>query len=109
MRVQQGLAALGFDADPADAMFGPRTRSAIWQSQQAKGLETTGYVLHDEAEVSRPPGQNPGRNRRRGKRRSRTDRKITFSTRGGSLEVRFRQLPRIGGDRTIGYCRRMGS
>ena len=51
MRVQQGLAALGFDAGPADGMFGPRTRSAIGEWQQAKGLETTGYLSRDEAEV----------------------------------------------------------
>ena len=48
---QQGLSALGFDAGPADGMFGPRNRSAIWEWQQAKGLETTGYLSRDEAEV----------------------------------------------------------
>ena len=51
MRVQQGLAALGFDAGPADGMFGRRTRSAIWEWQQAKGLEATGYLSREEAEV----------------------------------------------------------
>ena len=51
IRVQRGLAALGFDAGPADGMFGPRTRSAIWEWQQAKGLETTGYLTQDEAEA----------------------------------------------------------
>ena len=51
MQVQQGLAALGFDAGPADGMFGPRTRSAIREWQQAKGLETTGYLSREEAEV----------------------------------------------------------
>ena len=51
MQVQQGLAALGFDAGPADGMFGPRTRSAIWEWQQAKGIETTGYLSRDEAEA----------------------------------------------------------
>ena len=51
MQVQQGLAALGFDPGPADGMFGPRTRSAIREWQQAKGLETTGYLTRDEAEV----------------------------------------------------------
>ena len=51
MRVQQGLAALGFDAGPADGMFGPRTRSAIGEWQQAKGLEATGYLSREEAEV----------------------------------------------------------
>ena len=51
MGVQQGLAALGFDAGPADGMFGPRTRSAIGEWQQAKGLEATGYLSREEAEV----------------------------------------------------------
>jgi len=51
IRVQRGLAALGFEAGPADGMFGPRTRSAIWEWQQAKGLEATGYLTRDQAEV----------------------------------------------------------
>ena len=51
LQVQQGLAALGFDAGPADGLFGPRTRSAIYEWQQAKGLETTGYLSRDEADV----------------------------------------------------------
>ncbi len=51
MRVQRGLAALGYDGGPADGMFGPRTRSAIGEWQQAKGLEATGYLSRDEAEV----------------------------------------------------------
>ena len=51
IQVQRGLAALGFDVGPADGIFGPRTRSAIWEWQQAKGLETTGYLSRDEAEA----------------------------------------------------------
>ncbi len=51
MQVQQGLAALGFDAGPADGMFGLRTRAAIWEWQQAKGLEATGYLSREETEV----------------------------------------------------------
>jgi len=51
MQVQQGLAALGFDTGPADGVFGPRTRSAILEWQQEKGLETTGYLSRDEAEI----------------------------------------------------------
>ncbi len=32
-------------------MFGPRARSAIWEWHHAKGIETTGYLSRDEAEV----------------------------------------------------------
>ena len=62
MRVQQGLAALGFDAGPADGMFGPRTRSAIGEWQQAKGLEATGYLSREEAEVLAAAGAESPRN-----------------------------------------------
>jgi len=51
VRIQRGLAALGFDTGPPDGMFGPRTRSAIWEWQQAKGLEATGYLTREEAEA----------------------------------------------------------
>ena len=37
--VQRGLNELGFEAGPANGMFGPRTRSAIWEWQKAKGAE----------------------------------------------------------------------
>ncbi|MDE0173698.1 MAG: DUF4189 domain-containing protein [Defluviicoccus sp.] len=49
VRVQRGLAALGFETGPADGMFGPKTRSAIWQWQEAKGLKATGYLTRDQA------------------------------------------------------------
>ena len=49
--VQKGLAALGFDAGPADGLFGPRTRAAIWDWQKAKGLDASGYVTQEEAEA----------------------------------------------------------
>ena len=51
IRVQRGLTVLGFEAGPADGMFGRRTRSAIREWQQAKGLEATGYLTADEAEA----------------------------------------------------------
>ena len=51
IRVQRGLTVLGFEAGPADGMFGRRTRSAIWEWQQAKGLAATGYLTADEAET----------------------------------------------------------
>ena len=48
IRVQQNLAALGFDAGPADGVFGRRTRSAIWEWQTANGLEATGHVTREQ-------------------------------------------------------------
>ena len=51
IRVQRGLAALGFEAGPADGLIGPQTRSAIREWQQAKGLEPTGYLSRDQAEA----------------------------------------------------------
>ena len=51
IRVQRGLAALGFGAGLADGMFGPRTRSAVREWQQAKGLKATGYLTPDEAQA----------------------------------------------------------
>ena len=47
--MQQALAALGFDAGPADGVFGPRTRAAIWDWQEANGHEATGYVTSEQA------------------------------------------------------------
>ena len=61
IRVQRGLAALGFEAGPADGMFGPRTRSAIREWQQAKGLGTTGYLTRDEAEALAAAGAELGK------------------------------------------------
>lgn len=51
LQVQMGLAALGFDAGPADGLFGPRTRAAIWDWQEAKGLDATGYLRMTEAKA----------------------------------------------------------
>ena len=51
IQIQRGLAALGFDAGPPDGLFGPQTRSAIWEWQQAKGLEPSGYLSRDQAEA----------------------------------------------------------
>ena len=51
IRVQQGLSALGFDAGPADGLFGRKTRAAIWDWQDAKGREATGYLTREEAEA----------------------------------------------------------
>ena len=47
--IQQALNALGFDAGPADGIFGPRTRSAIFEWQSASGHAATGYVTREQA------------------------------------------------------------
>ena len=51
IEVQRALAELGLDPGPADGEFGPRTRRALRQWQQAKGLEATGLLTRDQAEV----------------------------------------------------------
>ena len=48
IRVQQSLTALGFDAGPADGVFGRRTRFAIWEWQNTNGLEATGQVTREQ-------------------------------------------------------------
>ena len=48
VRVQQSLTALGFDAGPADGVFGRRTRSAIWEWQTANGVEATGHLTREQ-------------------------------------------------------------
>lgn len=60
IQVQQGLAALGFDPGPADGLFGPKTRAAIWDWQNAKGLEPTGFLTREEAEALGAMGQAAG-------------------------------------------------
>ena len=51
VNVQQGLAVLGFAPGPADGLFGPKTRAAIWDWQDAKGLDATGYLTREQAEA----------------------------------------------------------
>ena len=45
---QRSLTALGFDAGPADGVFGRRTRFAIWEWQNASGLEATGHITREQ-------------------------------------------------------------
>ena len=51
IQVQRSLAALGYDAGPADGMFGSRTREAIREWQRANGLKATGYLTRDEVDA----------------------------------------------------------
>jgi len=60
IQVQQGLAALGFDPGPADGLFGPKTRAAVWDWQNAKGLEATGFLTPEEAEALGAMGEAAG-------------------------------------------------
>lgn len=68
VRLQQALAALGFDAGFADGVFGWRTRAAILEWQEANDLNPTGYVTREQAaslvaidvlpdEEQEPPGE----------------------------------------------------
>ena len=50
LRIQEGLAALGYDPGPADGLFGRRTRSAIGNWQRSQGGEATDYL---DAEAAR--------------------------------------------------------
>ena len=61
VRVQRGLGALGFEAGPADGMFGPRTRSAIREWQKAKGGAATGYLTREEAGALAAAGRDAGK------------------------------------------------
>ena len=47
--IQHALNALGFDAGPADGVFGPRTLAAIYYWQRASGHETTGQLTREQA------------------------------------------------------------
>ena len=50
-RIQQRLASAGFSPGPADGVFGPATRAAIWGWQTALGTAVTGYLDAAGAEV----------------------------------------------------------
>ena len=55
-RMQQGLAAGGFDPGAADGLFGPRTRAAIRRWQSSRGARSTGYLDGPSAEALRTAG-----------------------------------------------------
>ena len=50
-RVQEALAAAGFDPGPADGKFGPRTERAIEGWQQANGYAPTGELTSGQVEA----------------------------------------------------------
>ena len=49
--IQQELRNAGFDPGTPDGLFGPRTRAAIRDWQQARGASPTGYLMAAEAEL----------------------------------------------------------
>ena len=51
LRIQQGLAARGFDPGLADGLFGRRTRNAIGYWQRSRGREATGYLDAEAAKT----------------------------------------------------------
>ena len=60
-RVQAGLSAAGFDPGPVDGRSGDRTRAALRDWQQARGLRSTGYLDSDAADALRAFGASvPG-------------------------------------------------
>ena len=56
-RIQQGLAALGFDPGPADGLFGRGTRGAISRWQASRGAAATGYLDADAARTLLAAGE----------------------------------------------------
>ena len=50
-RIQEGLAALGFDPGPADGLFGRGTRGAIGRWQSSRGESATGYLDAESAKA----------------------------------------------------------
>ncbi|MYN67734.1 MAG: SUMF1/EgtB/PvdO family nonheme iron enzyme [Acidobacteria bacterium] len=57
--IQQGLRNEGFDPGAPDGLFGPRTRGAIRDWQQAQGAMSTGYLTGAEVELLRRAAAPP--------------------------------------------------
>ena len=56
-RIQQGLAALGFDPGPADGLFGSGTRGAISRWQASLGAAATGHLDAEAAKALLAAGE----------------------------------------------------
>ena len=61
VRVQHGLAALGFEVGAADGLFGRRTREGIAGHQREKGLAETGYLTREQYEALAAVGEEAER------------------------------------------------
>ena len=55
-RIQQGLRNEGFDPGEPDGLFGPRTRTAIREWQESRGLMPTSYLDDPQVEFLRAAG-----------------------------------------------------
>ena len=60
VKVQRGLASLGFSPGPADGDFGPRTRAAVEAWQEAKGYQATGALTRAQADALVAVGEKAG-------------------------------------------------
>ena len=56
--VQQGLAALDYEAGTADGLFGPATRAAVRQWQRGKGFTATGYLTRAQVDALMAAGRD---------------------------------------------------
>ena len=54
-QIQERLQAAGFDAGASDGLFGPRTRAAIRQWQEARAAPATGYLSRPAVEALSNP------------------------------------------------------
>ncbi len=62
-RIQEGLAALGFDPGQPDGLFGRRTRTAIGDWQSSQGGSATGHLSVEAAKVLLAAGNEAARKR----------------------------------------------
>ena len=70
-RVQEGLAALGFDPGPADGLFGRGTRDAIGKWQVSQSAPMTRYLDAEAAKVLLAAGEAAARARAERERKAR--------------------------------------
>ena len=59
--VQRGLESAGGSVGSADGIFGPRTRAALRAWQEKRGLTSTGYLTHEQAEALVALGRDAAR------------------------------------------------
>ena len=62
-RIQEALAASGFNPGPADGVFGPKSRAALRAWQTANGYTATGRLTSEQARILRSGKSSPQRKR----------------------------------------------